>query len=165
MAIQLIVQDMKAKKSWREKLAFDHNLPAVKPIPTRMIKRYGDGTIAIPSPREVDEIMASVPKHKLITPMEIGAKVANKHHATIGCTVTSGIFAWIAAHAAHENELEGKRTITPYWRALKTGGELNAKYPGGVDNLKRRLEAEGHVVTQKGAQFFIENYEKKLVKV
>jgi hypothetical protein len=156
---------MKAKKSWREKLALDKNLPVVKPIPPRMIKRHGDGTIAIPSPREVDEIMASVPKRKLITPMEIGAKVATQHHATIGCTVTSGIFAWIAAHAAHEDELEGKRNITPYWRALKTGGELNAKYPGGIGNLKRRMEAEGHVVTQKGERFFVENYQDKLVKV
>ena len=37
---------MRAKKSWREKLAFGHNLPVVKPIPPRMIKRHGDGTIA-----------------------------------------------------------------------------------------------------------------------
>jgi hypothetical protein len=156
---------MKAKKSWREKLATDNGLPIVKPIPPRMIKRSGDGTIAIPSPREVDEIMRSVPKSRLITPREIGAKVAANHRATIGCTVTSGIFAWIAAHAANEDEMEGKKKFTPYWRALKSGGELNPKFPGGVENLKQRLEAEGHVVIQKGPKYFVENYEKKLVSV
>lgn len=156
---------MKAKKTWREKLAADNNLPTVKAIPERMIKRHGDGTIAIPSPREVDEIMRKVPARKLITPTEIGAQVARKHHATIGCTLTSGIFAWIAAHAAHEAELEGKKKITPYWRALKSGGELNPKFPGGVDNLKQRLEAEGHVITQKGTRYFVENYQEKLIKL
>ena len=32
----------------------------------------------------------------------------------------------------------------PYWRALKSSGELNEKYPGGVDAQTEKLEAEGH---------------------
>jgi 6-O-methylguanine DNA methyltransferase, DNA binding domain len=113
----------------------------------------------------VDEIIRKVPARKLITPTEIAAQIARKHNATIGCTLTSGISVWIAAHAAHEAELEGKKKITPYWRALKSGGELNPKFPGGVDNLKQRLEAEGHVITQKGTRYFVENCQDKLIKL
>jgi hypothetical protein len=39
---------------------------------------------------------------------------------------------------------------------LKTGGELNAKYPGGIANLRRLLEGEGHRVVQRGKRFFVE---------
>jgi len=71
----------------------------------------------------------------------------------------------MAARAAEEDAAEGKTEITPYWRTLKTGGELNAKYPGGIPNLKRRLAAEGHRVVQKGKRFFVANYEQKLTKL
>ena len=58
--------------------------------------------------------------------------LAIKHHTTIGCPLTTGIFAWISAHAAEEQQQQGAREITPYWRTLKTGGLLNEKYPGGL---------------------------------
>jgi len=31
----------------------------------------------------------------------------------------------------------------------KSGGELNPKYPGGIEEHKARLELEGHKVIQK----------------
>ena len=56
-----------------------------------------------PAPREVDAIMKAVPEGKLITIHEIRAILAKRHGATIGCPLTTGIFAWIAAHAAEED--------------------------------------------------------------
>ncbi len=41
---------------------------------------------------------------------------------------------------------EGKKNITPYWRTLKSKGELNEKYPGGIDAQAARLQAEGHII-------------------
>lgn len=56
--------------------------------------------------------------------------------------MTTGIFAWISAHAAEEAAAEGVQDVTPYWRTLKSDGELNEKYPGGVEqqalNLRMR---------------------------
>lgn len=78
--------------------------------------------------------------------------------------MVTGIHASISARAADESEQDGKKRITPYWRTLKTGGELNAKYPGGLENLRQRLLAEGHTVISKGSRMFVENYEKKLVR-
>ncbi len=150
------------KKSWQDKLADSKDLPKVAPIEENMSQRWGVGTFVIPAPIEVDEIMRRVRLGKLITIDDIRAKLAQKHGATIACPLTTGIFAWIAAHAADEAEQIGKKRITPYWRTLKSGGELNPKYPGGIENLKVRLEAEGHVVVQKRKRYFVQDYDQQL---
>jgi len=90
----------KKKKSWIEKLKDDKGLPKVEKITEKMSKKWGTGTVAIPAPIEVDAIMKGVPKGKLVTINEIRAALAKKHGATIGCPITTGIFAWIAANAA-----------------------------------------------------------------
>jgi 6-O-methylguanine DNA methyltransferase, DNA binding domain len=153
------------KKTWREKLADSKGLPRVGVIEGKMTPRWGSGTMVIPAPSEVDDVMRKVPKGKLVTISEIRASLAKTHRATIGCPITTGIFAWIAAHAAEEAACEGAKRITPYWRTLKSGGELNPKYPGGIPNLKRRLEAEGHRVIKKGERFLVADFEKALVRL
>src|ERR1700730_16421980 len=121
-------EDHRAKrKACGAKRATDKGLPKVVPITGKMSKRWGEGTVAIPAPREVDAIMKRVPAGKLITINEIRALVARKHGATIGCPITTGIFAWIAAHAAEEAAADGETKTTPFWRTLKSGGELNPK--------------------------------------
>jgi len=136
----------KTRKSWQEKLADDKGLPKVVEITDKMSQRWGTGTCVIPAPREVDEIMRGVPRGKLITINQIREILAKRHSATIGCPITTGIFAWVAAHAAAEEAAGGKKEITPYWRTLKSGGELNEKYPGGVEAQAARLREEGHTI-------------------
>jgi hypothetical protein len=155
---------IKKKKSWQEKLSDSKNLPKVVKIEGKMSTRWGTGTVVIPAPIEVDEIMKKVPKGKLITINQIREILAKKHCATIGCPITTGIFAWIAANAADEIAAKGAKNTTPYWRTLKTGGEINEKYPGGVKLQKKLLEDEGHKIIQKGKKYIVLNYEKSLVK-
>jgi hypothetical protein len=155
---------MSPKLSWRERLAAYKNLPKVKPIPARMQRRHGTGTIAIPSPQEVEAAIRAVPARKLATIEQLGSSIARKHRATIGCTVTTAIFASMVARASHEDEIEGRRWPAPYWRAIRANGELNPRYPGGIVDLVRRLEAEGHAVVRRGNRWFVENYEARLVK-
>jgi hypothetical protein len=90
--------------------------------------------------------------------------LAKKHDTTTACHITTGIFAWIAAHAADEWEREGRKRITPYWRTLRTGGELNPKYPGGIKNVRARLVAEGHRVVAKGKRYFVVDFERAVVE-
>lgn len=152
-------------KTWSEKLQDSKGLPQVQEITEKMSKRWGTGTVVIPAPMEVDEIMRKVPEGKLITINEIRAALARKHKATIGCPITTGIFAWIAANAAEERRQKGEKDITPYWRTLKTGGVLNEKYLGGVEEQRKLLEKEGHKVIQKGKKYVVVNYEKLLVRM
>jgi alkylated DNA nucleotide flippase Atl1 len=150
------------KKSWREKLADDKGLPRVCKVTGKLTKRWGTGTFVIPAPREVDALMKQVPKGRVITINELRAALAQKHKTDFACPITTGIFSWIAAHASTEAEAAGAKRITPFWRTLKTGGELNSKYPGGVKGITKRLRAEGHKIISKGKRTLVVDYEKKL---
>ena len=156
---------MAKKKTWCEKLQDSKDLPRVERITDRMSKRWGTGTVVIPAPMEVDELMKKVPKGKLTTINHIREALAKKHKATIGCPITTGIFASIAAHAAEEQKERGQKNITPYWRTLKVGGVINEKYPGGIEEQGRLLVEEGHKVIQKGKKHVVVDYEKSLVKL
>ena len=74
--------------------------------------------------------------------------------------------ARIAAGAAEEDAMKGKKRITPYWRTLKSDGEINPKYPGGVQKQIEMLEAEGHTILPKGKKkFVVQDFEKFLIKI
>lgn len=152
------------RKSWREKLADSKGLPKIEPIPPKMAKQCGvsAGTMLIPAPAEVDALMKQVPKGKLITTSELREALAAQHDATVCCPLTAGIFSWIAAHAAQEALDAGAKRVTPFWRTLKSGGELNPKYPGGVEFARSKLEAEGHTAIARGKRWFIADYAKRL---
>ncbi|MDP6504435.1 MAG: MGMT family protein [Planctomycetota bacterium] len=152
----------KKKKSWHEKLMDDKDLPRVGPVDEKS-KRFGEGVMVIPAPRQVDAVMKKVRKGKLVTFDQIREAIARNNDADFACPLTTGIFAWIASHAAAEQRDAGKKRITPYWRTLKKGGELNPKYPGGVDAMRELLEAEGHTVIQKGKKWLVADYEKSLM--
>lgn len=158
----------KKRKSWREKLEDSKDFPRVEKVTPKMAGRWGTkpgDTVVIPAPKEVDKIMKSVSQGKLITINQIREIVAKKHKATIGCPITCGIFARIAAGVADEEAREGKKDITPYWRTLKVGGVINEKYPGGVEAQKKLLEQEGHKVVQKGKKWVVVDFERYLVKL
>ncbi len=75
--------------------------------------------------------------------------------------ITTGIFVSIVAWASFQREDDK----TPYWRTLKANGELNAKYPGGLEAQKEILEKEGHTVIQKGRKnirYYVKDYESVL---
>lgn len=88
--------------------------------------------------------------------------LARRHNAGTTCGLTAGIFANIVAHASEE-----RKGVNPvcWWRTLKSGGELNDKYPGGIDSQKAMLETEGYKIMQKGKRYFVEDYEKSLWEI
>ena len=138
------------KKSWIEKLhdtknfpkilKFERNFPCGKAL-EKWGAKPGD-TVVLAPPLEVDAIMKNVPEGKLITIYEICSQLAKKHNVKFCCSLTTGIFINIAAHAAEESKEKGEKNITPYWRTLKTYGVLNHKFPGGAEAQKKMLEKE-----------------------
>lgn len=78
---------VKLKETWRQKLISTekkNNLPKVVEVDEKMSKKWGEGTCVIPSPVEVDSLMKSVPRGKLITINQIREVMANKYHASFG---------------------------------------------------------------------------------
>lgn len=74
----------KLRKSWREKLHDSRDMPKVVEVTPEMSQRWGTGTVVIPAPLEVDEIMRHVPEGRLITINQIREKLAKKHQASFG---------------------------------------------------------------------------------
>lgn len=153
---------MKTRKTWREKLADSKGLPKVGKVTGKMSQKWGAGTMVIPAPVEVDALMRKVPRGKVTTINELRIALAHRHKADFACPITTGIFAWIAAHAAAEDLASGKKRITPYWRTLKTGGDLNPKYPGGLRDVAARLRSEGHRIEKHGKGLAVRNFSDAL---
>src|SRR5579864_739116 len=134
---------MRTRTSWRAKME-NPNLPKVEAVPPKMQKRYGTGTMLIPSPREVEAVIRTVPEGHVVTVSKIREVLAGKHGADVTCPLTTGIFVRIAAEAAEESAGSGAGKITPYWRVVKDDGSLNPKFPGGVKRQAGHLRDEGH---------------------
>jgi alkylated DNA nucleotide flippase Atl1 len=151
------------RKTWQEKLHDEKDLPKVVQLHK---SRWMDAdTMVVPAPLEVDEIMRSVPKGKVVTVNRIREKLAQKHNVDVGCPITTGIFSWIAAHAAMEEEKAGKKRITSWWRTIKSDGELNPKFPGGVKEQAKRLRKEGLVIIagRKKSTMMVKDFQKHTI--
>ncbi len=136
----------RVRKTWRSKLADDKDLPKVLELDGIRAARWGGRTMVIARTRDVDQLIRGIRKGRTATINDLRRQLAEAHGTETACPITTGIFAWIAAHAAAEDEADGKKRVTPWWRVLKDGDKLNPKYPGGVEDQARRLRAEGHPV-------------------
>ena len=150
------------KKSYNEKLNNAGNLPHIEDLSAKpeSVKRFGGTKLLVASPMQYNGIMAKIPEGKVITADRVRAFLAKEANVDATCPLTAGIFINICAHAAVERGDDD----FPYWRTLKAKGELNEKYPDGIEGQKMRLEAEGHVVIQKGKRYFAERYGDALVE-
>ncbi|HLK68105.1 MAG TPA: MGMT family protein [Bryobacteraceae bacterium] len=138
---------MHKRKSWREKMD-NPNLPKLVPVMPQMQKRYGNGMMVLPSPKEVDAFMRTVPEGSVTTISQIRGYFAEKYMVETACPLVTGIFVRIAAEAAEEDAREGSSEITPYWRVVRADGSLNPKFPGGAERQARRLREEGHRIVR-----------------
>lgn len=149
--------------TWREKLEKEM-LPELVNVPPKWATLIGKGRMLIPTPLLVDAAVRKIPKGKLATVNGIRHYLADESGAYMTCPLTTGIFLNICAHAAEEDKINGKKRITPYWRVLKEAGQLNPKFPGGIDQQAAYLRKEGFdIMTSKsGKRFFVKNYEQNV---
>lgn len=127
----------------------------------KSIEKYGGDKMYFAPPLDYDNVMRRVPVGKVITVGNIREYFADKNNADFTDPITAGIFCSIAAWASFQREDDK----TPYWRTLKANGELNPKYPGGVEEQKKLLEAEGFTVITKGRtniRYYVKDYENFL---
>ena len=125
------------------------------------IKKYGGTRMYFAPPMDYDRMMRKIPAGKLTTVGALRDFFARENDADFTEPITAGVFVSIAAWASFQRETDP----TPYWRTLKAGGELNPKYPGGVQAQRQKLEAEGHTIVARGRtniRYFVQGYENKL---
>lgn len=115
-------------------------------------------------PLDYDAVMRRIPEGKVITVGNIREYFAKQNNADFTDPITAGIFCSIAAWASFQRSDDK----TPYWRTLKANGELNPKYPGGVEEQKKLLETEGHTIIKKGRtniRYYVKDYEQFLYRL
>ena len=153
------------KKDFNAMLADSRDMPKIQIVTDeRTIQKYGGNRMYFAPPAAYDEVMKKVPFGKVITVGGIREYFARSNDADFTEPITAGIFVSIAAWASHQRDTDK----TPYWRTLKAGGELNPKYPGGIDSQKQMLEAEGHRIIQKGRKnirYYVGDYEKAVFEM
>ncbi len=150
------------RKDFNAMLQDSKDMPKYQTITDqKSIEKYGGSRMYFAPPMDYDRVMRQVPCGKVVTVGEIREYFARKSGADFTEPITAGIFVSIAAWASHQR----KEDKTPYWRTLKANGELNPKYPGGVEAQKEKLEAEGHTVVRKGRtniRYYVKDYGKVL---
>ena len=129
------------KKDFNAMLHRANGMPRVQLVTDEAtVKKYGGTRMYFAPPLDYDALMRQVPPGRLTTVGELRGFLARCAGADFTDPITAGIFVSIAAWASFQRGMDE----TPYWRTLKAGGELNPKYPGGVQAQRQRLEAEGH---------------------
>lgn len=146
-------------KDFNKMLRNAKDMPKIQVVSDRKtIERYGGERMYFAPPMAYDELMRQVPCGSVTTVGTIRAFLAEVGEADFTDPMTAGIFINLAAWASEQRETDK----TPYWRTLKANGELNPKYPGGIEAQRLLLEAEGHTVVQKGSRCFVKEYEAAL---
>jgi len=150
------------RKSFNEKLQDSKDMPKIVVIENdAAVKRYGGKNMLIAPPIEYSDIMSRIPEGKLVTAAGIRDYLAEKYSADFTCPMTAGIFISLSAQASAERDFDE----IPFWRTLKTDGELNPKYPGGIEYQKEKLIGEGHEIYTRGRKnirYFVKDFENNL---
>ena len=152
------------KKDFNAMLADSKGMPRIQMVTDpATVRKYGGDRMYFAPPIDYDRAMRRVPRGMVTTVGEIRAFFAREAGADFTEPITAGVFVSIAAWASFQRQADE----TPYWRTLKAGGELNPKYPGGVEAQREKLEAEGHTVIRRGRKnfrYYVEDYEKVLYR-
>lgn len=153
------------KKDFNAMLHDSKDMPRTQVITDKKsIEKYGGNRMYFAPPLDYDRIMRRVPRGSLITVGTIREYFARENGADFTEPITAGIFVSIAAWASAQRAEDE----TPWWRTLRAKGELNPKYPGGIQAQREKLEAEGHEIVQRGRtnlRFYVKDYEKYLFEL
>lgn len=150
------------KKDFNAMLRNNKDMPKFQVITDqKSIEKYGGNNMYFAPPIDYDKVMKKIPYGKVITIGKIREFFAKENDADFTEPITAGIFVSIAAWASFQRTEDE----TPYWRTLKANGELNPKYPGGIEAQKEKLESEGHTIIEKGRKnikYYVKDYENAL---
>jgi alkylated DNA nucleotide flippase Atl1 len=153
------------KKDFNAMLNDSKDMPKFQTITdAKNIEKYGGDKMYFAPPIEYDKVMKLVPYGKVTTSGNIREYFAKLSGADFTEPITAEIFTSTVAWASYQRS----GNETPYWRTLKANGELNPKYPGGVEEQRKKLESEGHTVIQKGRKnikYYVQNYENVLFEL
>lgn len=154
-----------SKKDFNAMMKNNKDMPKIQIVTDKKtIEKYGGTKMFFAPPLFYDELMKKVPNGKLLTVCQMREYLAKKNNADFTDPMTAGIFVNIVAWASYQRTED----ITPFWRTIKSDGELNAKYPEAIELQKTRLEQEGHTIITKGKtnlKYYVKDFENSLFEL
>ncbi|MQG51415.1 MAG: hypothetical protein FI695_05495 [SAR202 cluster bacterium] len=133
------------KKSSYEKINSKQDLPKVKDAPII----WGGGSMAIPNPIDIKKIIDMIPMGEIMTLNAIRDQLSVEYGTDITCPMTTAIFINLIAKSYDEGDI-----TSPYWRVVKNKGELNSKFPGGIEGHLNFLVSEGITVQEIKGKYY-----------
>lgn len=154
-----------SKKDFNAMMKNNKDMPKTQIVnDKKTIEKYGGNKMFFAPPLFYDELMKKVPTGKILTVGQMREYLAKKNNADFTDPMTAGIFVNIVAWASYQRTED----ITPFWRTIKSDGELNAKYPEAIELQKTRLEQEGHTIITKGKtnlKYYVKDFENSLFEL
>ena len=153
-----------SNKDFNSKMHNSKDMPKIVELDLEAAKKWNGKTMVIAPPIDYNDFMKKVPRGKLITIDILRKAIAKKYNTDITCPLTCGIFVNIVAWASYQRDED----ITPYWRTLKSDGQLNVKYPEAIELQKRLLEEEGHTIISRGTKnikYYVKDFESSLIEL
>lgn len=154
-----------SKKDFNAMMKNNKDMPKTQIVnDKKTIEKYGGNKMFFAPPLFYDELMKKVPTGKILTVGQMREYLAKKNNADFTDPMTAGIFVNIVAWASYQRTED----ITPFWRTIKSDGELNAKYPEAIELQKTRLEQEGHIIITKGKtnlKYYVKDFENSLFEL
>ena len=132
-------------KSWTDRLDAPGKY-GTKPSPRSFSDIVEGQSMLVPTPRQVDDFIRSIPPGKSLNVRSLRAGLAEKHGAERTCPVTIGYHLRTVAEAAHEALERGQpeTDVTPFWRVLDASTPTTARLSfGGEAFVAERRRREG----------------------
>ena len=130
-------------KSWTEKLNVNKD-PKVIRMEESFSDIPADSMMLVATPALVDDYIRKIPKGKMVDMKTLRKDLAADFHADNSCPLSTAICVRIAAEAAFEQFISGRKLeeITPFWRVIQPGSKMASKLTFGEEFLKKQIKAE-----------------------
>jgi hypothetical protein len=131
-------------KSWTDRLDTP-GINGIKPSPRRVADIVEGQSMLVPTPRQVDDFIRTIPPGTAMDVRSLRSGLAKKHGAEVTCPVTIGYHLRTVAEAAHEALERGmpESRITPFWRVLDKSTPATRRLTFGETFVAERRKREG----------------------
>lgn len=137
-----------ARAGWEAKLR-----PELAPRVVEDGRRGGGSRLLLPTPLLVGEVVAAIPRGRVMTLGQLRRALAARFDADSTCPLMTGMFATILAGAVVEDISQRRKPRWPIWRLVRDDGTLHPKWP--LDPLYRAtlLRQEGVRLTRRNGHW------------
>ena len=118
------------------------------------------GRMLKPCAATVAALVAQIPSGQVVTSDLLRRKLADQFGVEVACPYDTKM---ALLKISNDSSLNESGLNVPYWRVIKTNGELNHQYRGGLEAQMALLQSEGFTVDDSGKKPRIKPFKDKLL--